>query len=452
LEITGQTGEYVKSVKIIDKDGKSLSSKDDADTLVKGKNTSYPFYALVTWHDPASGAERKVDTRSEALASAVITWSVGGSGVAGTINKDTGVFKAGEYSGNCFVQCNVTGGKGGKVEKDTARVQVDTGEYKYLPAKSLKLKVVYQEFPDKVVQEHTYSLKKLARKLSSYINSYTILGSSSRYGTIRARGYLFKDVLALECVDIKDVYQYRFTTADGYDNPITSKLLFGSGSRYYFPNWDIGSRAGAKVVPPMLAYSSNLMWGESEISPSVPLDESTRFRLVFGPLWSGAANSSFQTYYIQAITIVMKGAPPADNGKGKGKGKGSGDGNKGGGKDKGAKATLAPGGSGSGDGTGPGNGSGNSGTAAGAAAGSGPDGTSDAGAGNRANAVGNGTGDTGGLSGGDWKVYEMISNSHSSVAPLDADLPLLPLAGPVACGGVAAGGLSFLFGYRRRLA
>jgi hypothetical protein len=45
----------------------------------------------------------------------------------------------------------------------------------------------------------------------------------------------------------------------------------------------------------------------------------------------------------------------------------------------------------------------------------------------------------------------MISNSKSNVAPLDMDLPWLPLAAPVAGAGVIAGGLSFYFGFKRRL-
>ncbi|MDR0817708.1 MAG: Ig-like domain-containing protein, partial [Clostridiales Family XIII bacterium] len=345
IKISGQTAEYVKKVTVIDEAGKSLSSKDDAQTVISGANKFFSFYALITWHDPNTGINRTEDTRTDTVTS-TITWTVGGSSVIGQINKDTGRFKSTEYSGNCFVQASVTGGVDGKAVKDIARVQVDTGVYTYQPANSLTLKVVYREFPDKVVQEHTYSLSQLSAKLTSATNTYTVLGGS-RYGTIRATGYLFKDVLALEGVDIGDVYQYRFTTADGYDNPITQKLLYGSGARYYFPNWDISSRAGAVVVPPVLAYSSNLIWGESEVDPTAPLDDATRFRLVFGPLWGGEANSSFQIYYIGAVTIVLDGAPPADNGKGKGND--SGDGDDGGGKDKPGKQ---PPGSDGGDGSG----------------------------------------------------------------------------------------------------
>jgi hypothetical protein len=484
LTVTGQTAEYVKSVTVIDENGHSLSSKDDAQTVINGANKFFPFYALITWHDPAAGTDRTEDTRTDTVTS-TITWTVGGSSVAGTINKDTGRFKSTEYSGNCFVQVSVTGGVDGKAVRDIARVMVDTGEYAYKPAGSLTLKVVYRKFPDKIVQEHTYSLTDLSDELSSVTNSYTVL-AGNRYGTIRATGYLFKDVLALEGVDFDDVYQYRFTTADGYDNPITSKLLYGSGSRYYFPNWDISSKAGAQVVPPVLAYSSNLIWGVSEVDSSAPLDDATRFRLVFGPLWSGEANSSFQIYYIGAVTFVLDGAPPADNGKGKGND--SGDGDNGGGKAGAEKDTQEKtpedkdgdsigkvdsedknggsnvggidsngGGGGGGNGSNGSNGretQGASGTASPAKSGIGgssPLSRAEAEGNSNADNVFKGKGNLKGLPGGNWKIYEMISNSKSTVAPLEMDLPWLPLAVPVACGGLLAGSLSFYLGFRRRL-
>jgi hypothetical protein len=467
LKVSGQTGEYVKSVTIIGEDGESLSSKDDASTVIDGKNKFLQFYAKVVWHDPSTGADRTEDTRTDTVSS-TIKWTVGGSNVCGTVNEDTGRFKSAEYSGNCFVQCAVTGGVDGKTVKDVALVQVDTGEYAYNPADSLTLRVVYQEFPDTLVQEHRYALPELASRLGIHTDNYTILGGS-KYGTIRASGYLFKDVVALEGVNIDDVYQYRFTTADGYDNPITSQLLYGSGARYYFPNWDIGgSRAGAKVVPPILATESNMIWGQSELGADAALDSATRFRLVFGPLWGGESNSSFQIYYINTVTIVLKGAPPADNGKGADKGSGSDGGNNdgsktpvgtaetqdaggSGGNGNGGNGKGGPGGSGGGSGS-SGEGSGASGEGAAEQGGSGSAGTGQDGQADTAAAKAEPKGSQPKAAGGDgWKIYEMLSNSKSSVAPINTELPYLSAAVPIACGSVAAGGLSFFIGFRRRL-
>jgi hypothetical protein len=349
---------------------------------------------------------------------------------------------------------------------DTARVTVVTGEYAYKPAESLTLKVVYRELPDKPAQTHTYALSELAGRLPAVTNSYTVLGGN-RYGVIRASGYLFKDVLALEGVAIEDVYQFRFTTADGYDNPITSKMLYGSGSRYYFPNWDIGSRAGATVVPPMLAFKSNMMWGESMADPSLPLDEGARFRLVFGPLWGGEANSSYQIYYIQAITVVLNGAPPAENEKPKEDDKKDDDPEKA--NDK-KDDTISVIGGDNGDGGAAGTvdkANGRSGAASPGGGANGSDdakGQNDAAAGRAEDDPGSdkkaetgGKKDVGGnsvipfSSNGTFKVYEMISNTSTHVAPINTDLPGLSAAGPLAGACVVAGGLSFLLGFRRRL-
>jgi hypothetical protein len=488
LNISGQSAEYVKDVTIIDGDGNSLSAKGDATTVIDDKNRFFQFSALVTWHDPNSGEDRVEDTRTDAVTS-TIKWAIGGSDVVATINEDTGRLKTTEYSGNCFVRCSVTGGVGGKTVTDTARVRVDTGEYEYKPSDSLTLKVVYQEFPDKVVQEHTYPLDTLSGRLPSVTHSYTVFGGgAARYGVIRAEGYLFKDVLALEGVKIDDVYQFRFTTADGYDNPITSKLLYGSGSRYYFPNWDIGgSRAEATVVPPILAFRSNMMWNESTADPSVPLDDATRFRLVFGPLWGGESNSSYQIYYIKAITIVLTGAPPAeiekpaeilkpvndDRNDDRSKDKDSPKDDKDKGKnshaviagDRGDNRAGSSFGNGTGRNAGPGGGTGGGGDAGASAVSGGSDGASDgvsdgaapgpdeyaaSSAADSRNAA-NGAGVIPSTQNGRYRVYEMISNSGSLVAPINMDLPYLSAAGPIAGGCVAVGGLSFFIGFRKRL-
>jgi hypothetical protein len=475
IKISGQTAEYVSNVAIIDNEGNSLSSKNDAVTVIEGKNKFFEFYALVTWHDPKTETDRVEDTRKDKITS-TIKWVIGGSGAFATINEETGRLKTGEYSGNCFVQCNVTGGNGGVTVKDKAVVTVDTGEYKYLPAPSLKLKVVYQEFPDKVVQEHTYSLSELASSLSAQTGSYTIVGNG-RFGVITAAGYLFKDIVALEGVELDEVYQFRFGTADGYDNPITSKLLYGSGARYYFPNWDIGSRAGAVPAPPILAYESSITWGESMADPTTILDEGTRFRLVFGPLWGGESNSSHQIYYIQAVTIVLAGSPPASNGNGDGLNSGDGNDGEGGGYDS-SDDTPADktGGGGDSGGSGDGNGGGGAGGNGNGGGGSGVNATgtgsslargdaSDGSVGSSAETTSDtkvsggtnifarsmGTESKTDTTGGNWKLYEMISNAKSNVAELDMDLPYVGLAIPIACGGVAVGGLSFFIGFRRRL-
>jgi hypothetical protein len=302
----------------------------------------------------------------------------------------------------------------------------------------------------------------LLGRLSSHTYNYSIL-SGQRFGVIRAQGFLFKDVLeqlgtALHPTLIKpeEVYQFRFGTSDGYDHPMTYDHLFNMGNRYYFPNYDIGSRQEAQVVPPMLAYTSCLAWNQSEASSQMTMDEGTRFRLVFGPLWSGESNSSYQIYYIHTITVVLKGAPPAGSGdgNGSGNGNGSGDGN--------------GSGIGSGNGSGSGNGQGTGvvdGGANGTSVGTGAslDGANSA---DPLNAASSGSvagltqigdanealtdpGGQGGSAG--WRVYEIIGRSQSQVEMLELEIPFAGVAFPVVLGGIALGVGSTYVNYRRRL-
>jgi hypothetical protein len=440
--LDGQEGEYVSEVAIIDEAGNDIGEKWGEVKKFTEKNSYFNFYALVTWVDADGTVIRVEDTRTGEVSSS-IEWAIAhaggnGSDTLATINENTGRFRTTEVQGDGFVFCSVTGGVGSRKTTDTVRFLIDFGEPAYNPSESLTLKVVYEMYPDKVVQEHSYSFGELLGRLATQDHFYTMIGGShsSGYATIHARGFLFKDVLALEGVKLDEIRALGFGLSDNHDygDPVSYSYLYDE-PRYYFPNWDIGgSQAEAVVVPPILAYSSLEVGGKSEIDGSLPLSSNTRFRLVFGPRMAAETNSSKQLYYIHTITIVLKGAPPISPG---------GDGNETGGGGGGNKDT----------------GSGVAGSGA-----AGEDG-SDSGRGNERPAAGGvdndatnetGEGAAGALSteGGEarsWHVFEMMSKAQSTVAELDLDSPYLVLAGPVALTTVLAG-IGFTYGgFRRRL-
>ena len=316
----GQEGKYVESVEILDEEGNSIGENWGGVTVYDEENEFHQLHARVTWRNVVDGTQTVETTGSgdvydpQGVDSTVI-WNISTSS-AFTINEETGRLRCGSYSGNAYVTCSVVGGLGGALVGDTANVQLDTGVYEYNPANSLVLKVVWEERPDEVVKEVEYSYEELLDLLPSRHVDATVV-SDQRFGVISADGFLFKDVVSLAAVDDLDVLQYRFSTADGYDNPVSYSYLF-SGPRYYFPNYELnGSRAGGVIVPPLLAYQSSFEWNRSEANPNVALDEGMRFRLVFGCLASGDANTSFQIYYIHGITIVLKGAPSSGGNGGK---------------------------------------------------------------------------------------------------------------------------------------
>jgi hypothetical protein len=425
INFDGQEGEHVSKVTIIDTDGNVMSHGVADAKIFTTENEFFNYYALITWQNADGKTTKTEDTRKDKVTS-TITWSVGGSQLPGTINKKTGRLKTGTESGNAYVICEVTGGLGGATIQDTADFQLNTGTFNDNHQDSLTIKICYQEFPDEIVQEKTYTYKQLQGLLKSYTHNYTVIKNSTGYGVLRAKGFLFKDVMELEGVVLEEVYQFRFGTADGYDNPMTYKHLFDSGNRYYFPNWDISNKSQAEVVPPMLATESNLVWDKSEADPTQPLSENTRFRLAFGPLWSMDSNSSFQIYYIHTINVVLAGAPPVDPGDGNGDDNGGG----GDGDDGGTAAGTGSGGDDNLDLDADGGGLGDDEL------------TEDTTAASAALAASR---DSHG-----WRVYEMMSAAKSKVAALELDNPLAPYALPAAAASVLAGAGFTLFGYIRR--
>ena len=472
---SGQEGRYVKSVEILDDAGANIGEAWGGTTVYAEENTFHQLQARVTWYDVATGAESvEVTGQGEEYSAAnvgtTLTWAVSASN-AFSINEDTGRLRTQSYSGNAYVTCTAVGGKDGALVRDTANVQLDTGVYEYNPADSLTLRVVWEERPDEVVREQTFSLDELSALLPPQRVSATVV-NNSRFGVISAEGYLFKDVVALVAVDDADVLQYRFGTADGYDNPVSYRYLFESGNRYYFPNYDVGgSRAEGQIVPPLLAYRSVFQWDRAEADPNWQLDEGTRFRLVFGCLATGDANTSYQIYYIHTITVVLKGAPSAGESTTGGDDDDPGDVPSGAASKKGSKKGGAGGGasggagrSGTGGTSAAGSIAGRSGNGAPQAAGSpnaapGAERAADEQGGQEADAAAEEEIDEAQGDGADadasaskrWRVYQMMNKTNSDVPDWDDENPISPFAAPAALGAFAVGAGATGIGFRRRL-
>lgn len=412
FEISGQNGSYVSDVEIITKKGKVIN-----ETVVLAgdgaKPVYYQLYATITWKN-ANGDVVKTETTSSKKCTATYTWSVAGNTDTVAVNKYTGRV-ASQSSGIGQVMVTVSGGKGGRSVSDTVYFRVDTGQYDYNPADSLTLKVAYEEFPDQIIEEKTYSEKQLSKMLPKVTNNYTVIGGNNgSYATIRATGYMFKDILKLLNCSINDIKQFRFGTADSYDSPVSYSYLFGS-ERYYFPDYDIGYTSGGVVVPPIIATANSMHWNEPYVSKDEKLDEGTRYRLVFGASGKTDANTSKQVYYINTINVILKGGPPTSDGHGDGGGDGTGNG--------------------SGMGQGPSEGDGDSG------------GLEDPSS--SAQAGGNGTGSDAD-SGTRWRVYQMMSTNKSNPGVLEMDNPLAPFAMPIGIAAFLLGGISFYIGFRKR--
>ncbi len=432
--VDGQSGQYVNSVDIVDETGESITG-----TVViasDGRTPEYyQLYARVTWVD-ADGNVTRTECTLDGALSVDYYWSTAGNTSILYVNSSTGRV-ATQEAGIGAIVVSVAGGVGGAMVSDTVYFRVDNGQDGNNPADSLTLNVVYEDYPDQVVNSVTYSAAELEGMLPQVTNNYTVIGNST-FATIRATGYMFIDVVKLAGVDLDDILQFRFGTADSYDAPVSYSYLFGS-ARYYFPNYDINSTAESEVVPPILATASYLVWNASYVSPETELSDGMRYRLVFGVSGRGDSNTSRQVYYINTINIVLKGAPPVQTGT------------VGGSTDQGGS------GGGTGAGTGTGAGSGIQG------------GFSEGGSGGVSESTGaqdsqltntdiSGATDAGGDSAGTdagndgaWRIYQTMIKSDSNPGTLDFDNPLLVWA-PVCAGAVFVfGGVSMYVGYRRRL-
>ncbi len=432
----GQDGEYVSQVDILDEDGNVIGERWGGVTVFTDKESYSQLYVKVTWVDADGNVVREESTFNGDRISTTVTWNVGGATEPFTINEETGRLRTSQYSGNAYVVCKAVGGVGGVEVSDTANIQLDTGQYHYNPSNTLTIKVAYEERPDEIMYEKTYTYDELMSRLTSCTYNYTLM-AGSRYGVISAEGWLFKDLVHLlerdsnasggsNVIDDDDIARFSFGTNDGYDNPVSWSMLFDV-DRWYYPNYDLGgSKAGGVIVPPMLAFKSNQTWGESEANPTKELDESTRFRLVFGCLSDLTMNSAYQIYYINTIMITLEGAPTIDPSGGDGDGKGG-----------------AGGGDGDSGGIG---GDDTSGVAQGDNEGKSPD-TTIANGGQASSAAG----DTGESQAKQWRIYQMMSKNKSDIGEWDFDNPLSPFAIPGALASLIIGGIAAYASFRRRL-
>ena len=465
IEITfdGQEGEYVSSVDIFGEDGTLLEGIDDdgnavSELLELTSNSDgvlrCQLYARVHWID-ADGNEVRVEDTRDGDVSTTLRWETAGNNAVVAINEKSGLVST-QKRGTGAVRVVVAGGLGGDNVTATLRLRVETKQDPAgIPAESLTLRVIYDDYPDAEVNAKTFTPEDLAAQLTSYEYLYTVISGTTTSGkgfaTVRASGYLFKDVLGLMGVDLDDISQLSFLTTDDYPEPVSHEYLFGS-KRYYWPDYDQGITAGGEVVPPLLAVSSYWTW-DALADPNGDMTEEDRFQLVFGAKDSNDANSKKQIKYIYGITIHMSGAPPTPAPDDGGGGGGDGDGGNGGN----GSGTGGSGGTGGGDG---GSGSGTGGTV-GSASGNGTSAADGSSSGSNASgsapqaasaATASGSGSGGSDSGnGQWRIYQMMAKSKSSPGELDLENPFAPYALPAGCAIFALGCAQSFASYRRRL-
>lgn len=466
IEVTGQTdARYVSGIRIAGPDGEALSGpyvlEQDLSTATA------QFYALVDVVDPATGATQTYSTKNGSIASqtgdiADVTWYAGDTIAA--IDQTTGLFRPSRY-GIASIYCASAAGHGGATVTGGATVNTKDptgGEVRddYHPQSSIKVKAYYEEDPPADLHDDSdkhfvinkeYSLEQL-ESMGTVTATYTAL-SDSAYYTMTGRGVALSTLLEDAGVNIAGMSQLNFGTADNIDRPVSSAFIFDT-NRYYFPNIDIGSYAGAVQVCPIIAFESNEI-KNAGTDPNFDMTEATRFRLLFGSTPDGGT-SQFQIKWINTLYVVLAGGPPVQTGNGENPGGSNNEGDQPGGGGI-SNGTTTGDGSGSGD---EGNGTG-SGMAKGDQGGSDVQGSSDA-ADNAAKGAQSGSAgqsDTGAqASAGDsgsgapaFSVYQIPNPNASEVEhTVEHDNPFKKYAGPLGAAAVVAGAGQTALWYRRQ--
>lgn len=465
IEVTGQTdARYVSGIRIAGPDGEALSGpyvlEQDLSTATA------QFYALVDVVDPATGATQTYSTKNGSIASqtgdiADVTWYAGDTIAA--IDQTTGLFRPSRY-GIASIYCASAAGHGGATVTGSATVNTKDptgGEVRddYHPQSSIKVKAYYEEDPPADLHDDSdkhfvinkeYSLEQL-ESMGTVTATYTAL-SDSAYYTMTGRGVALSTLLEDAGVNIAGMSQLNFGTADNIDRPVSSAFIFDT-NRYYFPNIDIGSYAGAVQVYPIIAFESNEI-KNAGTDPNFDMTEATRFRLLFGSTPDGGT-SQFQIKWINTLYVVLAGGPPVQPGNGENPGGSNNEGDQPGGGI--SNGTTTGDGSGSGD---EGNGTG-SGMAKGDQGGSDVQGSSDA-ADNAAEGAQSGSAgqsDTGAQASADdsesgapaFSVYQIPNPNASEVEhTVEHDNPFKKYAGPLGAAAVVAGAGQTALWYRRQ--
>ena len=466
IEVTGQTdARYVSGIRIAGPDGEALSGpyvlEQDLSTATA------QFYALVDVVDPATGATQTYSTKNGSIASqtgdiADVTWYAGDTIAA--IDQTTGLFRPSRY-GVASIYCASAAGHGGATVTGGATVNTKDptgGEVRddYHPQSSIKVKAYYEEDPPADLHDDSdkhfvinkeYSLEQL-ESMGTVTATYTAL-SDSAYYTMTGRGVALSTLLEDAGVNIAGMSQLNFGTADNIDRPVSSAFIFDT-NRYYFPNIDIGSYAGAVQMYPIIAFESNEI-KNAGTDPNFDMTEATRFRLLFGSTPDGGT-SQFQIKWINTLYVVLAGGPPVQPGNGENPGGSNNEGDQPGGGGI-SNGTTTGDGSGSGD---EGNGTG-SGMAKGDQGGSDVQGSSDA-ADNAAEGAQSGSAgqsDTGAQASADdsesgapaFSVYQIPNPNASEVEhTVEHDNPFKKYAGPLGAAAMVAGAGQTALWYRRQ--
>lgn len=336
IEVKGQDdARYVTALRIISPDGRDVTNEnyewEESYSTAKAQ-----FNAEIDVFDPSSGSSTTYSTVQGSLSSQApdlgdLSWSLTDASL-GAVDPTTGLFRPRSSTVVGLQVLSLAGFSGSVVSAVTSVRCKEPGEIQrngFNPQETFTIKAYYEEHPydvygdEALAVDKTYSLAEM-EGLATMRATYTAFNSSDYY-TMTGRGVPLESLLVNAGIKPSDIKTFAFGTGDwpvGENRPVTADFVLGT--RYYYPNIDLGSDvrfSGAIPVEPMIAVESNERKGGST-DPDSKIDIGTRFRLLFGSTPAGGS-TSYQIKWINTLYVVLKGAPPSEPGKGPGIGGGS---------------------------------------------------------------------------------------------------------------------------------
>lgn len=323
VEVMGQTDTpYITSIEICDEQGNVIDPSYTFDkNTVPLSAAVLNLQARVTVHDPATDSDAVYQcTPTNGLSAQTggrvsdLTWASQEPNIG--VMSEEGIYRA-LVSGSNTVTCSsLTGGFSGRpISTNTSIVYPTSGRTDgWNPQDTLTVRVVYETAPDTEVASKTFSIEDL-EDLGMHTHTYTAIGSAAGYFTTTGEGPYFSDVLEAAGVNLDGIKEFTFQAYPNIPVALSYHWLYDN-ARYYFPNYNVASirYVGAERVIPMVAINSARAEQTAPCDPNYNLNTNRRFMLLFGSQTNGEEVSRYQIYCIAAITVVLAGAPPVQDG------------------------------------------------------------------------------------------------------------------------------------------
>ncbi len=198
---------------------------------------------------------------------------------------------------------------------------LDDDEFSGYAADTLTIKVGY--FGGPYYEKAVFTLEELKAMDCVRPASYTFIDNMPAVGMAHVEGVRLSDLMDAAGIDLNSIQSFKFITLDGVGDVFRTKNSLIDTPRYCYyslpDNWDDEEQTAneyaalyAEPVETMIAWAEDwkrFIEGANLYSDYEDLDESWRFRLIYGQTDPSEKTASESYYWIYEIDVVLGGAP-----------------------------------------------------------------------------------------------------------------------------------------------